>query len=72
MDGGNPPALSEICHKYDVENPRVASNMIITVKRRFKAVLLEHLSQTVTSESQIEEELAEISKFLPQMAQYEK
>jgi len=71
-DGGDPPCLSEICHKYDVENPRIASNMIITVKRRFQAVLLDHLSQTVTSDIRIEEELAEISNFLPQMAQYKK
>jgi len=71
-EGVQPPPLSEICHKYDIQNPRVASNMIITVKRRFQAVLLDHLSQTVTSDARIEDELAEISKFLPQMAQYEK
>ena len=72
MEGIDPPSLGEICHKYDIQSPRIASNMIITVKRRFEAVLRKHLGQTVTSDGQIEDELAEISKFLPQMAQYQK
>ena len=72
MEGVDPPSLAEICHKYGIESPRVASNMIITVKRRFQAVLREHLRITVTSDGQIEGELAEISKFLPEIAQYEK
>jgi hypothetical protein len=71
-EGGDPPALSEICHKYDIESPRVASNMIITVKRRFQAVLQKRLRETVTSDGQMEDELAEISKFLPEIAQYKK
>jgi RNA polymerase sigma-70 factor (ECF subfamily) len=71
-NGTDPPSLGEICHKYDIESPRVASNMIITIKRRFQAILRKHLSETVTSDSEIEDELAEISRFLPQMAQYEK
>ncbi len=72
MEGINPPALSEICHKYDIESPRIASNMIITVKRRFQAVLQQRLRETVTSDGQMEDELAEISKFLPEIAQYKK
>jgi RNA polymerase sigma-70 factor (ECF subfamily) len=71
-EGGDPPALSEICHKYDVESSRFASNMIITVKRRFQSVLQKRLRETVTSDGQMENELAEISKFLPEIAQYEK
>ncbi len=71
-DGVDPVSLVEICHKYDVESPRVASNMIVTVKRRFQSILRKHLRETVTSDGQIEDELAEISKFLPQIAQYEK
>ena len=66
MDGIDPPLLLEICHKYDIESPRIASNMIITIKRRFQAVLKKCLRETVTSDGQIEGELAEISKFLPE------
>ena len=72
MEGTDPASLGEICHKYDIESPRVASNMITTVKRRFQTVLRKHLGQTVTSDGQIGDELAEISKFLPQIAQYRK
>jgi hypothetical protein len=71
MEGIAPPSLGEICHKYDIESPRAASNMIITVKRRFEAVLRKHLRETVTSDDQTEDELTEISKFLPHMAQYQ-
>jgi hypothetical protein len=71
-DGTDPVSLAEICHKYDIESSRVASNMIITVKRRFQAILRKNLRETVTSDGQIEDEFAEISKFLPQIAQYEK
>ena len=71
-DGTEPASLAEICHKYDIESPRVASNMIITVKRRFQAILRKNLRETVTSDGQIEDELTEISKFLPQVAQYRK
>ncbi|OHB73874.1 MAG: hypothetical protein A2Z25_09930 [Planctomycetes bacterium RBG_16_55_9] len=72
MDEVDPPSLGEICHKYDIESPRIASNMIITVKRRFETFLRKHLRETVTSDGQIEDELAEISRFLPHMAQYKK
>jgi RNA polymerase sigma-70 factor (ECF subfamily) len=71
-DGTDSVSLAEICHKYDIENPRAASNMIVTVKRRFQAILHKNLRETVASEGQIEDEYAEISKFLPQIAQYEK
>jgi RNA polymerase sigma-70 factor (ECF subfamily) len=69
-EGADSLSLGEICHKYDIETPRIASNMIITVKRRFEAVLRKHMEQTITSDGQVEDELEEISKFLPHMAQY--
>ncbi len=72
MDGVDQPALGDLCHKYDIKNPRIASNMIVTVKRRFQTVMREHLRRTVTSEGGIEGELAEISKFLPHLAQDKK
>ena len=71
-EGTDPAPLAEICHKYDIESPRIASNMIITIKRRFQSILRKHLSETVTSEDQVEDEFAEISKFLPRIAQYKK
>ena len=64
------PSLTKICKKYGIESEKKASNMIITVKRRFQAVLKQYIRSTVTSESQIDDELKEIMKFLPKKAQH--
>ena len=59
----------EICRKYAVENEAKGSNMMVTVKRRFQTTLRSHLHSLVVSEDQIDEELSEIMRFLPKMAQ---
>ena len=64
------PSLAEICEKYDIESEKKASNMIVTVKRRFQAVLRLYIRSTVASDSQMTEELQEIMKFLPKNAQH--
>jgi len=69
MDGQEVPSLPELCQKYDIESPRVASNMVVTVKRRFRSILREHLRSTVTSDDEIDDELRRISQFLPRIAQ---
>jgi hypothetical protein len=63
-------SLTEICEKYNIESEKKASNMIITVKRRFQAVLRQYVHNTVASESQVTDELQEIMKFLPKKAQH--
>lgn len=69
MEEQEPISLTEICHKYDIESTRVASNMIVTVKRRFQSILLKQLRETVVSDGQVDDELVEISRFLPRLAQ---
>ncbi len=69
LDNLRPPALAEICAQYGIESESQASNMIITVKRRFQAALQKNLRVTVASEEGMEEELREILKFLPRGAQ---
>jgi len=64
-----PPSLKEVCAKYNVEDEVKASNMIVTVKRRFQAALKKNVRTTVISESQINEELKEILKLFPKSAQ---
>ena len=46
------------------------TNMMITVKRCFQAVLKECISNTVASEQDIDEELREIMRFFPESAQH--
>ena len=69
MDGTEPPSLKEICDKYEIEDDAKASNMMVTVKRRFQAVLMAHLRDSVVSDEQVNGELEELRRFFPRMAQ---
>lgn len=61
-----PLGLPEICQSIGVKNPAKASNMIETVKRRFRAVLKRHLRNLVSSDEEAEEEFREIMTYLSQ------
>ena len=65
-----PKSLGDICGKYGIESEKKASNMIITIKRRFQSTLKQYIRNTVVSENQMNEELQEIMKFLPKKAQH--
>jgi len=69
MEKNEPPSMTEICRRYGIQSEATASNMMVTVKRRFQIVLKSHLRNLVVSEEQVDEELAEIMRFLPKMAQ---
>ena len=69
LDSVSPPSLSEICARYSIANESKASNMIITVKRRFQAALQQNLRITVASPNGMDEELREMLRFLPEDAQ---
>ena len=60
MDNTPAPPLEDICDKYGIETPATASNMIITVKRRFRASLKRHVRRAVAGNEDIEEELKEL------------
>jgi len=70
FDDRSPPSLSELCESYDIEDVKKVSNMIITVKRRFKAALMNHVRSTVLSQSQASDELEELLQFFPKNAQH--
>ena len=65
----NPPSLEILCSRYQVENTAKASNMVITVKRRFSSALQKHLRDLVATDEQVREELEEIKRFFPSIAQ---
>jgi dephospho-CoA kinase len=46
--------------------------MIVTVKRRFETLNRQHLRELVMSDEEAEEELQEIKRFLPKVAQDER
>ncbi len=53
-------SLAEICRQHGIEDETKASNMIITVKRRFQAVLRRCLRDLVPSDDEVEVEFCEI------------
>jgi len=70
LNNAKSPSLTDICHKYSIESEKKASNMIVTIKRRFQIALRQYIRNTVESDSQMEDELKEIMKFLPKKAQH--
>jgi DNA-directed RNA polymerase specialized sigma24 family protein len=64
LDNTEAPALTELCRKYGIESEKKASNMTITVKRRFSTALKRHLRQFVQSDSEVEDELRTLIQIL--------
>jgi DNA-directed RNA polymerase specialized sigma24 family protein len=60
LEGREPPPLKELCRRYSLASEKAASNMVITVKRRFQRVLRKHLRSTVSSDAEADEELRDI------------
>jgi len=60
LEGREPPSLKALRQHYGLTSEKTASNMVITVKRRFKRVLRKHLRSTVSSEAEADEELRDI------------
>jgi RNA polymerase sigma-70 factor (ECF subfamily) len=60
MEDARAPSLTEVCNKYGIEDERKASNMIVTVNRRFRAALKRHVRRSVMGDVQVEEELQEL------------
>ena len=59
-----PPPLSELCARHGIADESTASNMIITVKRRFRAVLHQRVRPFVDSETEVEAEIRDLMSTL--------
>jgi len=64
LEDTEPPPLAVICAKYGIDGGSKASNMIVTVKRRFRAAIERCLREVVKSDSEVEEELNDLLKIL--------
>ncbi len=60
MDNTAPPSLSEVCQKYDIASTSKASNMIITVNRRFRSALKRHIRRSVVQDTDVDAEFREL------------
>ena len=63
------PSLTHICQAHGIENTQTASNMIVTVKRRFRASLEQNVRRTVLNGNQTPEEIEELLRFFQKSAQ---
>ncbi len=64
LEGTEEPPLSEVCKLCDIDMKKQASNMLITVRRRFAVILRRVLRQHVKSDSQVEQELSDLLEIL--------
>jgi len=69
LGDGEPPSLAKLCEEHGIKDTKKASNMMVTVKRRFRTSLTEHVRNSVASEEQTSEELEFLLQFLPKSAQ---
>ncbi len=58
------PALIELSEKYHIQPEAKISNMIVTVKRRFKSLMIKELSKLVAGDADLEQEIFELWKIL--------
>ena len=69
LERGDPPPLPTLCEHYGIGEAGKVSNMIVTVKRRFQDTLRRRLRDSVVSDVEAREELQELRRFFPEMAQ---
>ena len=69
MERSDQPPLDQLCTTYDISDTAKASNMMVTVKRRFQTLLIQKLRDSVMSDEETQMELEEIRGFLPKLAQ---
>jgi hypothetical protein len=60
MESTNAPSMEEICRRYNIDSPGKASNMIVTVNRRFRAALTRRIRRSVMQDCEVDEEFQEL------------
>jgi len=69
MEQTAPPSVKEVCSKYGIPDGQKLANVIITTKRRIRATLEKHIRKLVTSPEEVSDELQEMARFFPEIAQ---
>jgi RNA polymerase sigma-70 factor (ECF subfamily) len=63
------PPLASICKAHGIADTQTASNMIVTVKRRFRSLLVQNIRRTLLDGHKAPEEIEELLRFFPKGAQ---
>jgi len=69
LDSTKPPPFKDICEQFGIASCGKASNMAITVKRRFRTALRQHIYDTVGCNDSVDGEIDDLLRFLPRAAQ---
>jgi DNA-directed RNA polymerase specialized sigma24 family protein len=64
-----PPAVKDLCVRYGVPDGGKLANMIVTVKRRVRAALEKCVQESVMSADETQDELQDMARFFPRIAQ---
>ena len=69
VDETAPPSVKDICDRYGIPDGGKLANMIVTVKRRVRAALEKHVEKSVMAVDEAGEELQDMARFFPKLAQ---
>jgi DNA-directed RNA polymerase specialized sigma24 family protein len=64
IEGTKPRPLAELCRQLGIRNETKASNMIVTLKRRFRAVMRNQLRCHVSSDEEANQEVCDLITIL--------
>jgi RNA polymerase sigma-70 factor (ECF subfamily) len=64
MEDAEPPSLADLCARHGIADEDAASNMTITVKRRFEAALTRHVRELVETDADVAGEIRELMEIL--------
>lgn len=67
-----PPSLPDVCRAHGIADPAKASNMIVTVKRRFKQLLERYVRPFVESDTEVASEIGRLIDLFHRKAKTEK
>lgn len=63
-EGAEPPSLSALCAEHGIADEKRASNMVVTVKRRFQTAFRRRIRETVSSDEEIDSEIRDLMEIL--------
>ena len=64
LENTESPAYEELCAMHGISEERKARNMVITVRRRLKAVLEHHVRQLVGADDEVADEIDDLIEIL--------
>lgn len=64
FESTKPPPMKQLCKEYNISSPNKASNMLVTVKRKFQVALKHSLSKYSFANGEIEQEQKDLYKIL--------